>query len=446
MPPNIPRLIVEVCQQRWFGGRRGIVLEPVPDTRSIGFTNTITSVRIFKGPGYGPGANVKAIFYEDVNYKGNRLVLGPGYYHNLHQLAYNFDNRISSINFASESYVDGPEWGSVPLILDLFDQPNYKGVRTTVNRDEPQMTARVSNTVRSMRLYKGPNCPPIGARVQLFSRPFYEGEPHPIQLTRQDSLIEIPDMRLLPQTMPEVIGSIKIEGWTSSSVFSQVVYQDEFDSATLRAGWEWHDPRELNAWQERQGFLILTVEKNQDLWHGANYDAPRVLRSETGDFAIETRLQVSGETNPHGGLIVWFDQDHFVRLEKTSPEHYFAGDVRFEQHTARRDEPLIGRGIDLENATQLYLRIERVGNLFHGYASASGVDWVSCGTAYVEMGNPVRVGMHALCPGNMKTTVTRFDYFKVMKKPEETLTLSRAMTTNRAQERSRRVETIRRLT
>ena len=35
------------------------------------------------------------------------------------------------------------------------------------------------------------------------------------------------------------------------------------------------------------------------------------------------------------------------------------------------------------------------------------------------MGDPVYVGMHALCPGNIPPTLTQFDYFRLFKRPSE---------------------------
>ena len=90
---------------------------------------------------------------------------------------------------------------------------------------------------------------------------------------------------------------------------------------------------------------------------------------------------------------------------------------------------------------------EFVGNLFSGYASANGVDWVTCGTAFVSMGDPVRVGLHALCPGNMPPTVTRFDYFKLLKRPTEApLMDSRLPASFRTPDYARRRAALRNLT
>lgn len=74
---------------------------------------------------------------------------------------------------------------------------------------------------------------------------------------------------------------------------------------------------------------------------------------------------------------------------------------------------MVGRG--QQNSLVNYLRIERTGHEFKGYCSPDGQEWQLCGTDSVVMQDPVMVGMHALCPGNTPPTVTRFDYFKIMR-------------------------------
>lgn len=443
---NLPRLVVEVFTREWFGGRRGIVLEPVTDTRNIGFTESISSVRVYKGPGYGSGTNYKAIFHEHPNFKGRKLVLGPGYYHSLNQISYSFANMISSINFGAESRVDGPEWGTVPVVLDLYDQPNYQGNRVTIIRDESRLETRISNIVQSMRLFKGPNCPPIGCRIQFYEKPYFEGVAYPVELTRQDTVREFPDLSYLPQQLPATIGSVKVEGWSSASQFSVVVFQDEFDGVKLRDNWTWVDPKEGGQWSEKLGWLQITAQPGQFLWRGANLEAPRILRPESGDFAIETRLRISEETHPYGGLVIWYRENAFVRLDKSPADYSFKGDIRFEQHTTS-DDALVGRAMGLHDAPQVYLRIERVGNLFSGFASGNGVDWVSCGTAFVSMADPVQVGLFGACPTEIPTSITRFDYFKILKRPLDTpLGNARVPSPYRSPTHGREMDVLRKLT
>jgi hypothetical protein len=164
-------------------------------------------------------------------------------------------------------------------------------------------------------------------------------------------------------------------------------------------------------------------------------DAPRLLMPVSGDFAIETRIPVTPQLREHGGLLVWKSPMAFVRLEKTSGAHAFRGDVRFERHVNRVYQ-LVGRGPGLRRIKQVYLRIERRGNLFAGYASTDGITWQACGQTFVGMGEPVMVGLHALAPGNIPPTITRFDYFRLFKRPSEAALYKRTVS-GRREERER---------
>ena len=50
------------------------------------------------------------------------------------------------------------------------------------------------------------------------------------------------------------------------------------------------DPRGHGQWTEHQGYLQMNVDSGVDLWHGANYDAPRLIQPIQGNFTIETRI------------------------------------------------------------------------------------------------------------------------------------------------------------
>ena len=417
-----PRLVIELFQYSWYRGRSGLIIEDIPDTRAIGFNDNISSVRIYKGPNYAAGAGQKALFFEDRDYKGRRLALGPGHYQSLHHFTYNFGDMISSIAVRSESRADGPVWGGAPAVIELYSELDFGGQKAVVVRDEPLLTIRFIDAVRSMRVFKGPDCPPIGCRVQLYPEADFGGEPVSIDLSQRDSVYEIADMRMLPQVSPDAFGSLKIEGWTASTEFTRLLFQDEFDADVLRSDWEIVTPSNDGHWlkevRNQQGYLILRAGTGLDLRRGENFDAPRAVQPIAGDFSIETRIQVTRESRPHGGLLVWYDEANFLTLERTADDHDFQGDIRFEKHTFRGAER-VGRGQGLRGARLVHLRLERIGNEFRASASENGVDWIGCGAAFIPMPEAVSVGLHGLCPGNMAPTVTRFDHFKIFARPED---------------------------
>lgn len=427
MPVVIPRLIVEVFQHTNFRGRMGYVLEPVPHTGRIGFQDNISSLRVFKGPNFSGSPNYKALLYQHVNYKGKKLALGPGFYPNIHDVAFNFADRISSINFGSTIDVVGPEWGTIPVIVDCFEHVEFKGKKITILRDianlrDPQGGTWFEDRISSIRMFKGPDFPPDGAEVVFYEHPDFEGGKLQVRMEPSEFKKEFPNLHLLPQSFGDSISAIKIEGWASSGEFTEMVFDDEFIGNDMRPEWRWVDPQGGGGWTERQGYLEMRTDPGQDLWHGPNgrdgdMDAPRLLMEVTEDFAIETRMRIAPQLREHGGLLVWKNENQFLRLEKTSGPHAFRGDVRFERHVNRRFG-LVARG-GMRNVRELFLRLERRGNQFSAFASEDGIHWRGVGITRVAMGPRVQVGLHALCPGNIPPTLTRFDYFRLFKRRSE---------------------------
>lgn len=427
MPVVIPRLIVEIFQHTNFRGRMGYVLEPVPHTGRIGFQDNISSLRVFKGPNFSGSPNYKALLYQHVNYKGKKLALGPGFYPNLHDVAFNFADRVSSINFGSTLDVVGPEWGTIPLIVDCYEHVEFKGKKITILRDianlrDPQGGTWFEDRISSIRIFKGPDFPPDGAEVIFYEHPDFEGTPLSIRMEPSEFKKEFPNLHLLPQNFGDSISAIKIEGWASSGEFTEMVFDDEFIGNDMRPEWQWVDPQGGGAWSERQGYLEMRTDPGQDLWHGpdgrsGDMDAPRLLMEVTEDFAIETRMRISPQLREHGGLIIWKNENQFLRLEKTSGPHAFRGDVRFERHVNRRFG-LVARG-GMRRVRELFLRLERRGNQFSAFASQDGIHWRGVGVTRVAMGPRVQVGLHSLCPGNIPPTLTRFDYFRLFKRRSE---------------------------
>ena len=427
MPIVVPRLIVEVFQHVNFRGRMGYIVEPVPFTAHIGFQDNISSVRVYKGPNFSSNPNYKVIFHQHRDFRGKKLALGPGFYPNLHDVAFNFADRISSINFGSSLDVAGPEWGTIPLIVDCYEHVEFRGKKITILRDianlrDPQGGSWFEDRISSIRIFKGPDFPRDGAEVVFYEHPEFEGASIPIRMEPSEYKKELPNLHLIPQNFGDSISAIKIEGWASSGEFTELVFEDEFIGNRMRPEWRWDDPQGGGSWAERQGYLEMRTEPGQDLWHGngsgGDMSAPRLLMRVPGDFAIETRMRITPQLREHGGLLVWKNANRFLRLEKTSGPHAFRGDVRFERHVGRSFN-LRGRGAGLRNVRELFLRLERRGNQFSSFASADGIQWKSCGQTNVGMGEATDVGLHALCPGNIPPTLTRFDYFRVFKRRSE---------------------------
>ena len=429
LAPLRPRLVVEIFRDQYFRGPRGIVIDNVPFTQSIGFQDTISSARVYRGPGYATSPNYKVIFHEHRDYKGRQLILSPGYYPSFHDIAYDFGDIISSISFGPAMVTTGPDYGTIPLIVEVYQHVNFQGRKVTVLRDISHTNQiGLHDAISSIRVFRGPNFPPTGCKAIFYEHIEFDGQALEIQLGPLEYHKELPDLHTQPQFFGDIISSIKLESWVSGGAgrFRDIVFQDEFD--TIRPVWQWIDPRgdcrrELGRpatggiLREREGWLEVHVGPNHDLWwgpdgRGGNMEAPRMIQPVSGDFALEIKMTSSQQQKEHGGILVWKDESRFVRLDKTSSLHAFRGDIRFETHVNRRYRA-IGRG--RQQSVMNFLRLERTGHHFQAFCSTDGQNWQTCGNATVVMRDPVMVGMHALCPGNIPPTITRFDYFKIIR-------------------------------
>jgi len=427
--PAMPKLVVELFADRRFRGLKGTVIDNIPFVGDIGFSGNIASVRIFKGPGFHTSHNYKAVFHEFRDYKGRQIVLGPGYYENLYDVAYDFGGRISSVSFSPIPYMSGPIYGTVPMVVEVYRDPNFQGRKSVILRDLDRTDQiGLDEAISSIRVFRGPDFPPNGCKAIFYEHVEFEGQSMEVALGPLEYYKLLPNLHTQPRYFGGVISSVKLESWVSGNTgrFRDIVFQDEFDN--IKPIWQWVDPRgdcvrqigmpmSGGILRDRKGWLEIHVGPNHDLWwgpngSGGNMDGPRMVQPASGDFALETRITCLGQQREHGGLLVWESDRRYLRLEKTSALHGYKGDIRFEAHVGRIGT-FLGRG--QQSSVVNYLRLERTGHEFRAFCSIDGQEWQSCGNATVVMGDTVMVGVHALCPGNIPSTVTRFDYFKILK-------------------------------
>jgi len=155
----------------------------------------------------------------------------------------------------------------------------------------------------------------------------------------------------------------------NTSTPTATAFTDEFESAQLDSGWSWMDPLgdcsySLSA---SPGHLRLRVPNGgHDLYENVN--APRMLRSINGDFVATTKVTMNPMYNYQGsGLLIWQDQDNYVRLERTLVQGidmwYRLGGIY--------------RGVEVPfSKSTAYLRLRRLNDVFTGWYSENGSDWI----------------------------------------------------------------------
>ena len=210
---NMPRLVVEVFEHVNFRGRKLTLIESVPNTSVIGAQDIISSIKIYKGSGFNASPNYKAIFHEHENYRGRRLVLAPGFYPNIHDIPYNFGDAITAISFSPSAHPTPPEYGAVPVIIEVFRDVDYSGQRSVIMRDVSSVfEIGMNDTISSLRIQRGPSFPFSGCHVIFYEHVNFEGRRLNLSLNSREFQLGLRNLRSLPhsQSFSDIISSIKI--------------------------------------------------------------------------------------------------------------------------------------------------------------------------------------------------------------------------------------------
>jgi DNA-binding SARP family transcriptional activator/regulation of enolase protein 1 (concanavalin A-like superfamily) len=178
--------------------------------------------------------------------------------------------------------------------------------------------------------------------------------------------------------------------------------REEFDSEGWHPALEWFDVTGRSRMERtsRPGWLGLYPAPDADLWPEINFNAPRLMATVTGDFVVQTRVDLGASRDVFAGLLVWQDNEHFVRLElHRVPAEGKRACVELDLYIGGRFQ-FVGRG-HCERRS-MWLRVERVGERLHGLCSADGEHWLACGSVIMEQGKEERVGLlaHAQFPGD----------------------------------------------
>jgi predicted ATPase len=193
-------------------------------------------------------------------------------------------------------------------------------------------------------------------------------------------------------------------------VHSGCVWEDNFETSSLREEWQWIDPGGVSTCEvvPPEGLLMVRTPAMPGLSRALD-SAPRLLRAVAGDFAAETLLVGADERESHtAGLLLWDGPGHYLFFGKRDP---LVHEVRLElyQHGQRRSA---GRGW-LPGA-DLYLRLDRRGDVAMTLCSNDGRKWWSCGETAFSSSGELWIGLCAACPMPfLPVSVARFQGFRL---------------------------------
>jgi regulation of enolase protein 1 (concanavalin A-like superfamily) len=195
------------------------------------------------------------------------------------------------------------------------------------------------------------------------------------------------------------------------------IFKDDFQGA-LKSQWVWTDPNDdaTHSFTARPGFLRLTAPDGNDLTGFSNYDAPRLLVQRKGNFTLETLVEFDPQEDYQGaGLLVWQDEDSFLRLE-----FGFGGlgsgtkNVSFLRQVESNLE--LVNLVDLpDESKRIELRLTRNGDQFTAWYRPAGGDWQKIDSTEISLNSTVDVGIVQVTQAVSEISAD-FDYFKLFEK------------------------------
>lgn len=218
---------------------------------------------------------------------------------------------------------------------------------------------------------------------------------------------------LIVTTLILSVAKVQAEG---KSVFTKILFLDQFDKGILDTGWRWIDPWDDSTLNfPRHSWLEIMATPGNDLQPKANLNAPRLIRRMSGDFAIETKISKSQSGSfLSGGLLIWKDEENFIRFDRGT----WGFDTIFLQ---KREDGLFQHVGDwFLSGNSIYLRMERIGSDFNTLFSSDGKTWNEAAKFECDLSDPLYVGLHAICfEPDFPPTATEFDYFKILSTGKE---------------------------
>jgi regulation of enolase protein 1 (concanavalin A-like superfamily) len=182
--------------------------------------------------------------------------------------------------------------------------------------------------------------------------------------------------------------------------------------------WQWIDPDEDTArtpHDVKKGVLRIRVPNGKDLSE-TRQNAPRYMKSLSGDFQIETRLRFSPAENYQGaGLLVYADPTTYMRFERAyGRPGGGAGGFRIDVRTLEEGQRTVVAPVDAPfDGDEVELRVVRSGNsLTELYRTGEDGEWRELATQTIVLPASIMAGV-AVCNSAREITA-EFQYIKLL--------------------------------
>jgi beta-xylosidase len=197
----------------------------------------------------------------------------------------------------------------------------------------------------------------------------------------------------------------------TEAVASKGEFFDDFNDPVINKRWFWVREK-TSQWslKERPGFLSIVAD-NGDLFGGFNNNRNMLLlKADSPDFQVDTKLVIRPISDFHqAGIVVYSDDGNYAKLVRI----YSRGDkieLLTETGGYGQSNPLQGYYTN----SNVYLRLVKKGNKYAGFYSENGTDFLPVGTASLNLGVELKVGLIAFNTNASSSVTAYFDFFHIV--------------------------------
>ena len=200
----------------------------------------------------------------------------------------------------------------------------------------------------------------------------------------------------------------------ATATASSVAWTDDFSSASLDGRWSWirEDPTHWSL-TARPGFLRLTTQQTF-----SNVNNLLVQNAPVSDYELQTRVVFTPtEDFQIAGLMAYQDDNNALTLGRAfcdiPPPTCVGNGIYFDRVEGGA---LVGGNFGMTTTVQgnAYLRMLRHGNVYTGYVSTDGANWILVGVHTVTI-TPTQIGLKASNQAQGATEIPAdFDFFTII--------------------------------
>jgi PKD repeat protein len=198
-------------------------------------------------------------------------------------------------------------------------------------------------------------------------------------------------------------------------------YRDDFNGTALDASWSVLRPDATDGGIVVSGGTAAIPTGAGDIYQTTNTATNIVLRTApTGAFTVTAKINHHGnERYQQGGIIVYGDDDNYVKLDRTGTNASTAANTEFMEFiqeqagTARNATQDHTANLAAGFPSDFYLRIVWDGTNLTGAYSTDGNAWTTVGRASTAMPTNPKIGFFALSNGATTVVSPKFDYLTI---------------------------------